>query len=322
MRRMAIVGRRHTGRILALAALVAGASGAARPIEAGGQERQVFLSLVDRAGFPVTDLRPDEIAVTEDGAEREILRLESIDWPMKLTLLVDNGPSSSNALLHLRNGLRGFFETLPAGVETSLLTTAPQPRWIVRPTRDHQKLIDGIPLVAPDSGAPKFLEALAEAAERIERDDSDGFRVIVIVGSDGPEGSLLVERDIERMAMRLARSATTLHVVMLGLGGRRTLSTTGANQVEVGIQLTRMTGGRYEAIAASVRLATLLPELAEQIAQSHLRQSRQYRITYDASTAVTPNSERPAGIHDSPQISAATTRPGVNGILTYDGRLP
>ena len=90
----------------------------------------------------------------------------------------------------------------------------------------------------------------------------------------------------------------------------------------MGIQLTRMTGGRYEAIAASVRLATLLPELAEQIAQSHLRQSRQYRITYDASTAVTPNSERPAGIHDSPQISAATTRPGVNGILTYDGRLP
>lgn len=322
MRRMVFARRTYVGRILAMAALLVAASGAARGLEAGGQERHMFLSLVDQAGFPVTDLRPDEIGVLEDGAEREILRLESIDWPMKLTVLVDNGPASANALVHLRNGLRAFFEELPAGVEISLLTTAPQPRWIVRPTRDHQKLIESIPLVAPDSSAPKFLEALVEAAERIDRDDSNHFPVIVILGSDGPEGSSIVERDIERMAARIARNATTLHVVMLGLGGRRTLSTTGANQVEVGIQLARMTGGRYEAIAASTRLATLLPELAEQIAQSHLRQSRQYRITYDASTTIKPNSERPVGVHDLPQISARTTRPGVSGILTYDGHIP
>jgi hypothetical protein len=313
MRRLAVLG---TAGLVGL--LVAGIG---RPA-AAQEERQLFISLLDASGLPVTDLRRDEVTVLEDGVEREILRLEAIDWPMKLTVLVDNGPVSGNALVHLRNGLHSLFEELPAGVEISLLTTAPQPRWIVRPTRDHQKVIGGISLVAPDSGAPKFLEALIEAAERISRDDSNYFPVTLIIGSDGPEGSLIVERDINRMAERMAMRATTVHVIMIGLGGRRSLNTTGANQVEVGIQLARMTGGRYESIAASTRLATLLPEIGAQIAQSHLRQSQQYRITYDASSVVRPNSARPVGIQPDPQITARTTRPGVSGILTSDGHIP
>jgi hypothetical protein len=278
-------------------------------------EQQIFLSLVDRTGAPVTDITLEEVTIQEDGQPRDTLRVEPVDWPTKLTVIVDNSQATSNALVQLRNGLRGLFEELPAGVEMSLLTLAPQPRWIARPTRDRQKVIESIGLLAPDSGAAKFLDALVEAGNRIAKDEGRHFPIILIVGSDGIEGSSVIERDIERLVKQMVQHAVTLHVVMIARGGRRTLSNTGANQVQVGIGLTQMTNGRYENIAASTRLTSLLPELGKLIGASHLRQSQQFRITYSRPRLWY---QRPG----SPQITATTTRPGLTGILTFDGRIP
>jgi hypothetical protein len=279
------------------------------------EEQQVFLSLVDRTGAPVTDITLDEVTIQEDGVPRDTLRVEPIDWPTKLTVIVDNSQATVNALVQLRNGLRGLFEELPAGVEMSLLTLAPQPRWIARPTRDRQRVIESIGLLTPDSGAAKFLDALVEAGNRIAKDEGNHFPVILIIGSDGIEGSSVIERDIDRLVKQMVQHAVTLHVVMIARGGRRNLSNTGANQVQVGIGLTQMTSGRYENIAASTRLATLLPELGKMIGESHLRQSQQYRVTY---TRPRISYQKPGG----PQITASTTRSGLTGVLTYDGRIP
>jgi hypothetical protein len=77
--------------------------------------------------------------------------------------------------------------------------------------------------------------------------------------------------------------------------------------------MTDLTGGRYEAIAASSRFATLLPELGVQIAESHLRQSSQYRVSY----------MRPADAPPPQQgISANVLRPDARLTLSFDGRLP
>jgi hypothetical protein len=137
----------------------------------------------------------------------------------------------------------------------------------------------------------------------------------LIIGSDGIEGSSVIERDIDKLARQMVQHAVTLHVVMLARGGRRTLNNTGANQVQVGLGLTQMTNGRYENIAASTRLMTLLPEFGRQIGDSHVRQSQQYRITYSRPRV---SYAKPGG----PQITATTTRPGLTGVLTYDGRIP
>ena len=279
-------------------------------------EQHIFLSLVDRSGAPVTDLSLDEVTILEDGQPRDTLRIEPVDWPTKLTVIVDNSQAVANSLVQLRNGLRGLFEELPAGVEMSFLTSAPQPRWIVRPTRDRQKVIESIGLLAPDSGAAKFLDALVEAGNRIAKDEGRHFPVIVIIGSDGIEGSSVIERDIERLAKQMVQYAVTLHVVMLARGGRRTLNNTGANQVQVGLGLTQMTNGRYENIAAPTRLMSLLPEIGKLIGESHVRQSQQYRITYSRPRL---SYQRPG---NGPQITATTSRPGLTGVLTYDGRIP
>jgi hypothetical protein len=277
------------------------------------QTQQLFLSMVDPSGAPVTDLRQDEVTVLEDGMKRETLKVEPVNWPIKLAVLVDNGAFANTGLVLLRNGLRAFFEKLPDGIEMSLVTLNPQPRAVVRPTTERQKLIQGVDLITPDSGAARFAEGLLEAVNRFDQDKSERFPVIMVVGTDGAEGSSFRERDVERLSKKITENAVTVHIVMLSLAGDRASAASGSLQVQLGLALTEQTGGRYENIAAATRLPTLLPEFGERIAKSHLRQSHQYRITY----------VRPAGAGVPSQgISATTAREGLVGMLSIDGRVP
>ena len=131
--------------ILAAAALMA-------PLSAQKQG-QLFLSLTSPDGKPIEGLKADEVAVTEDGVECKTLKLEAINWPTKVQVLVDNGRSNTNPLNPLRDGLKDFFTQMPDGVELSLYAISGSPHPIVKPTTDKQKLVDAIALIAPDSGA-------------------------------------------------------------------------------------------------------------------------------------------------------------------------
>ena len=301
------------GMCLSLLALVLMSPGG-RAVHAQ-QPYQVFISVLDAAFEPVTDLEAKEVSVQLDGLECASPQIEAIEWPMKLTVLVDNGPGYTDSLAQLRTGLRAFFNEAPEGVETSLISIAPQPRWIVRPTTDRQKLLAGVDLLAPDSGAARFVDAIAEAADRISKDKSNHFPVVMMVTTAGAEGSQPRESQIEKLVKQIAERAATVHIVMVTPGGiQSTRTVTGAIQVQVGLMLKEVTGGRYEAIAATTRLATLLPEFARQITDSNRRQSKQYRISC----------RRPASLGTkSPQrITATTTRLGVNAVLTIDGHIP
>jgi hypothetical protein len=87
----------------------------------------------------------------------------------------------------------------------------------------------------------------------------------------------------------------------------------GALQTEVGLAVTKLSGGRYENIAAATRLVTLLPEFAKQIGVSQLRQTHEYRITYQRDSKQPPQ-----------RISAALSklRIGLQAQLSIDGHMP
>jgi len=270
---------------------------------------QVFASVVDAAGTPVTALALTDLRVQEGGVEARVVSVEPINWPVKLQLLVDNGPGLGGPNLQiLRDGMRGLLNALPEGVEVTIVTTAPQPRFLVRATTDRKALIDGIGRVSPDESGSRFVESLQEATQRIERDKTDHFPVIVSVTSGVGDFDVL-ERDVNRIFERLRRRPMTVHVVLLSMtrGG----ALIGANQTQVGMAVTEYTRGRYENIAAATRLNSLLPELGQQVAAGHEKQSHQFRLTV----------ERPAGVKgDVGQVSAGA-RPGlVLRGLSMDGR--
>lgn len=306
--------RRRSGlrRALVVAAFVTGALGTV----SAQQQFQFFLSAANAAGERVTDLRVDEVAVSEGGRAARVVRLDPIDWPVKVTVMVDNGLGTGNYLVQYRNGLKGFFSALPTGVEASLLTLAPQPRWVVRRTNDRVQLANGVDRISPDSSGARLLDALIEESDRIEKDNRDAtsyFPVVVIVSTTGPEGSTPRDRDLDRMVRQFKMRAARIHVVMLGTNATSPTSIVGARQVQAGKLLADETGGRYEAIAAPTRIATLLPEYGELVADAHAFQSRQYLVTV----------ERPAGASGPlGELAMGLTRPGLTFAATAEGLMP
>jgi len=302
------------GRFLALGA---GCLAALMAVPAAGvhaqQQGQLYISVLDADNNPVTDLEPSDITVVVDDVDCKVLKLEPVGKPMKLTMLVDNGPVTTKELASFRNGLRAFLTALPEPLEVALYTINPQPRPVVKATTDRQKLIQGVDLIAPENGAGLFFDALVEASERIEKDKSENFPVLMMVASDFGRNSSAMDRDFERLQRRIVQKAITVHFLILHGGGDRVNSVAGALQTEVGLQVTRLSGGRYENIAAATRLVTLLPEFARQIAESNLRQTHQYRITYERKDT------RPA---QRLSASLSRLRVGVNAKLSVDGHMP
>jgi hypothetical protein len=113
------------------------------------------------------------------------------------------------------------------------------------------------------------------------------------------------------MFERVASRGITVHAIMAGASTVST-GTNVSNATNIALAVTKQTGGRYESIAAATRLATLLPEIGTQIAQSHARQSAQYRVTF----------ERPAGKTGQIGNIGLAARGGSSVRLTLDGRMP
>ena len=261
-------------RFLTIAGLVIGVTTLSLDAQ---QQFQVFARIVDGTGAPPASLEPADVRVTEDDKEAKVLKIEPINWPIKVQILLDNGAGlGSENLTHLRNGARGLIEALPEGTEVTLVTTAPQPRQVVRPTTDRAAQLKGVDLLTPDGGTGRFVESLNEAMQRVEKDKTEYFPVIISLGTLAGDTGANLENIYKQLMKRLEQRPATIHVVMFSKGAGA--SSGGAVQTEVGLQVTQYVRGRYEAIAAATRLATLLPELGAQVAKSHANQSKQFRI--------------------------------------------
>jgi len=270
----------------------------------------LFASIVDVTGAPVAALQPADVEVQENGAEARVIKVEAMDWPTKVQVLVDNGVGlgGSNISL-LKNGIIGLLDALPPGVEVTIVSTAPQPRILAKPTTDREAMMKGLALLASDGGAGRFVDSLNEATQRIERDKGNYFPVIVMAATTSGDRNVL-PADVERVMKRLEERPTTVHVVLLS-GQAQT--TGGATQTEVGLAVTKYTRGRFENINSPTRLATLLPEIGALVAKNREVQSRQFRITV----------ERPAGASGQVGTVKVAARAGL--ILTglsLDGRIP
>jgi hypothetical protein len=275
------------------------------------QQFTIFASIVDGLGAPVTSIQPSDLRVKEQGSDASVIKVEPVDWPTKLQILVDNGIGiGSTNFVNLRNAVYALIEALPPGIEVTLVTTAPQPRFLVRGTTDREAITKGLSLLAYDTGAGRFVESLNEATQRIEKDKSNFFPAIISVGTHAGDRNVL-DRDVKSIMQRLEQRPTTVHVVLFNGGGQS--ASAGVNQTQVGMAATQFTKGRFENINSATRFATLLPELGALVAKSQERQSHQFRITV----------QRPQGASGPvAQVSLGATGGDVVSSLSFDGRIP
>jgi hypothetical protein len=130
-------------------------------VRAQQQQFQLYASVADASGKPVASLEPMDLRVMEGGVEAKVVKVEPVNWPVKVQLLLDNGIGlGAGNIQILKDGVKGLIDALPDNLEVTIVTTAPQPRFLVRPTMDKAMMIEGLYRLAPDSGAGRFVESI------------------------------------------------------------------------------------------------------------------------------------------------------------------
>jgi len=292
-------------------ALAVGLAAVSELVDAqNSKQLQIYASVLDGTGAPAKSLEIADVVLKENDADATVTRIEPVNWPVKLQLLLDNGIGlGSQNVQMLKNGVAGLLDALPANLEVTLVSTAPQARILARATTDRAAVQKGLDLLAADSGAGRFVESMNEATQRIERDKTDHFPLIVsvatTVGDRDPRDS-----DVNGIMKRLETRPTTVHVVVLTSGA--TTSGAGTSQTNIGLAVTKFTGGRFENINSASRIATLLPEIGKQASTTIERQSHLFRIT----------ANRPAAASgDVGRITMGSKSPLSVVGLSFDGRL-
>jgi hypothetical protein len=260
-----------------IAALLLGAATA--PLSA---QKQISLlaTISDPTGGEIANLSPADLKVTEDGKDISVTNVQAVQRTPKLQILIDNGIGVPSASIgELRKGLKELLNTLPPMLEVSLVSTAPQPRFLEKATTDRVKQLSAIDRLTPDGSPGRFVESMLEAADRADKDkDENAAYTILAVGTTSGDVDVR-DADVKKLFQLVQKKHLVIHVTMLNVGTGSQQG--GGNQIEVGQSLTRGTGGRYEYLAVPNRLATLLPEMGMQMASALGPGAKQFRITVD-----------------------------------------
>jgi hypothetical protein len=310
-------GRRVVPGIVAGAAVLAAAIVGAQ----GNNTFTLFIVASDASGKPVTDLKPEEVAFAESGMPGKVATLERFNLPARVTIVIDNGPDSERALEHVRNGLNGFIDALPADVETTLITAAPQPRTAIKATVNKDELKKGFGRVARDSDSGRFSDSIVEYSQRLDKELRDKkvltyLPVLVVIGTIGGDASSYqlndIQRHIETMAKNGARGfvvTTTSRVVDNEV--LRDLKE--GRQGTIGRLVAGVTRGAFEAVSEAKNLPPVLAAWGKRIGEAHTKQTSQYRLVL----------ERPASLAAQPldgkNIDLRVTRPGLTGAVSVNG---
>ena len=282
------------------------------PVPVATQEQfQFVVSARDADGKPLTDLKTDEVVMTENGKPNQIVKIEPFHLPVRLTIAVDNGVLSRDSLSHYRTGLEGLVKALPPEVEVAVIAMAPQPRTVQAFTNDRTRVLKGIGAIAPDGGTPRFADTLVEYSKRLKDEFNktkrlDSIPVLMLVSTNAPQSTSYQATEIDAALQFLEQRKTRVYVTM-------SMKATGPNATEgdqafIAIPLAKGTHGRYESLSDTARLTTLLPEYGTEIAALHQQRYNQLLVTASRQTA---------GPLQDPRIEL--TRPNMTGEVSIDG---
>ena len=317
--------------IVRVASLVVGLAAASIAVR-GQAQATIYVFAVDQAGTPVLDLKMSDISIKEDAGPSSIVSVRRFGWPLKVTVLVDNGPRTSDALAHYRTGLKKFFAGLPPNVPVSLVATAPNPRWLIRETNDPVQIEKGVGRITPDEGLGRFSDALGEYASRLDEE----FRkvtaeqmppylpVLVSIATTHQDGSLVRRESNLKMITSLRKHLVWTNMIMMSPvrsatepGGLPVVDSDEGQNAEIAKAVQEVTRGRYVPVTGSGSSAlssTILPELAQAITLRYIRQMTQHQIVL----------ERPVGASGPMKNFALTllNHQGAKIVVSADGNMP
>jgi VWFA-related protein len=273
----------------ALTATVASGTTTNTYAQAGARERTVFVSALDSRGEPVEGLNPNDFVVTEDGRQREILRVSRAVEPMDIAVLVDNSAAAERAIPSLRDGLKDFVGALAPDHQIAVVGLADRPTILQDYTSNRTQLETATGrLFAMGSSGMTLLDAIVEVSAGLRRREATRA-VLVPVITTGVEFTNRNGRDVVAAARQAGASLNAIVVGVLNFA-----SIEERERAIVLDQGTRETGGQYVTLLTESALVPGLQKLARQL-------SSQYKVVYG----------RPESLIPPEKTEVSSARPGV-----------
>ncbi len=170
--------------------LASRATGAMTP-SAGVAEvtRQVYISAVDSAGTPVTDLTAADIAVKEDGKERPVADLQPAVAPMHVAILVEDGGLGS-----FQHGVAQFLQRSIGHGQFSITLLTPQASPVVDFTDDAAALKSALGRLGVrgrvQTDGDQLLDAIAHAAKSLQQRKAERPIILALTVAGGQPQSI------------------------------------------------------------------------------------------------------------------------------------
>ena len=251
--------------------------------------RDIYVSVLDSTGTPVTGLGAEDFTVREDGAAREVLKAGPATAPLTISLLVDDSQAAEPAIQELRRGLTAFVEQMQDKAEMALATFGERPTSVVEYTTSTEALKRGVTIFARQGSGAYLLDALVDVSRGIQKREA-ARPVIIALTVEGVEFSNLYHQPV---LDELRKSGATFHALVIGTPSD-SLSDAMRNRNIVLAQGTSETGGRRDQLLAP----SAMPEKLKQLGNELLNQ---YVVTYS----------RPETLIPPEKVEVSVDRPGV-----------
>ena len=272
-------------------------------LHAQSKPTDIYVSVVDSKGEPVTGLTAADFRVREDNTAREVLNAAQATEPLTVAFLVDDSQATQRATQMIREAVDTFITALQGHAEMSLSTFGERPTLLVDYTTDAAKLKAAGKRIFPRQGAGAYLtEAIREVSRGFQKREAKRPVIVVLTLDNETEFSNL---HYDQVLDQLAKSRAALHVVALG-EPNVSLSDEVKNRNQVIALGTERTGGRRDNVLALTAAAPKMKQLADELL-------KQYVVTYARPQQLIPPEKIEVTVNKPGLTARAKTRTGESG---------
>jgi hypothetical protein len=228
---------------------------------AGDGVRSVTVAVYTKEAAPVEDLRPDELAIAENGRAKAVLGLDRDHRPLDVALILDSSAAMGSLYRRdLVDAALGFRSALPEEARLAIWTSGGAPSKIVDFETDGESAERALKTVAA-GGKNYTLDTIIEASRDL-RSERAPRRVLAIVTNTDVEASRTL---IEQTFKIVGRAHVTPMVILVKAGGKPAQTWDTETLFE---KMGEGYGGTYEEIltpmAAAKRLGRVAADLGSQ----------------------------------------------------------